>query len=98
MRQREQKHQGARRVREGTVTSDAMDKTRVVQVERRVRHPLYGKEVKQAKKLYVHDETNASQRGDTVRIALTRPLSKTKRWVLVDVVERASRVAGKVIE
>ena len=63
-----------------------MDKTRVVKGERRGRHPLYGKEMRQSKKLYVHDEKNQSHTGDTGRIVETRPVSKTKRWRVLDVV------------
>jgi small subunit ribosomal protein S17 len=78
-----------RKVRVGTVISDAMDKTIVVNVETRERHPLYGKIVKRSKKYTVHDEENSSQVGDVVRIMETRPVSKTKRWRLVEIVERA---------
>lgn len=80
---------GVRKSRVGVVVSDAMDKTRVVRVERRVRHPLYRKEVKKAKKFYVHDETNETRVGDRVRIVEMRPLSKTKRWRIESVVEKA---------
>ena len=78
-----------RKVREGTVVSDAMDKTVVVLVTERVRHPLYGKTVQRTKRLYVHDETNDAKVGDRVRVQETRPLSKLKRWRLLEVLERA---------
>jgi small subunit ribosomal protein S17 len=78
-----------RKVREGTVTSDGMDKTVVVTVIDRVRHPLYGKTMQRSTRLYVHDETNDARTGDRVRVTETRPLSKTKRWRLVEVLERA---------
>ena len=78
-----------RKTREGVVSSDAMDKTIVVTVIDRVRHPLYGKTMQRSKKLYVHDEANDAKAGDRVRVQETRPLSKQKRWRLVEVLERA---------
>ncbi len=78
-----------RKVREGTVTSNAMNKTVVVSVVERVRHAKYSKTVQRTKKLYAHDETNDLRLGDKVRVAETRPLSKLKRWRVVEVVERA---------
>lgn len=78
-----------RKVREGLVTSNAMDKTAVVSVTDRVRHPRYAKTVQRTRKLYVHDETNDLNVGDRVRIQETRPLSKTKRWRVLEVLERA---------
>ena len=78
-----------RKVREGVVTSAAMDKTIAVKVVDRVRHPLYGKTMQRSTKLYAHDEANDARLGDRVRIAETRPLSKTKHWRLVEVLERA---------
>ncbi|MDZ7679248.1 MAG: 30S ribosomal protein S17 [Acidimicrobiales bacterium] len=78
-----------RKVRDGLVTSNAMDKTAVVSVIDRVRHPRYGKTVQQNTKLYVHDETNDLNVGDRVRVQETRPLSKSKRWRVVEVLERA---------
>ena len=78
-----------RKVREGVVVSSAMDKTTVVAVIERVRHPRYNKFVNRTKKLYVHDETNDANTGDRVRVMETRPLSKTKRWRIVEVLERA---------
>ena len=80
---------GERKVRQGRVVSDKMDKTVVVLVERRTTHPLYHKTVTRSERLHAHDETNDVNVGDTVRIAETRPLSKTKRWRVVDIVERA---------
>ena len=79
----------ARKVREGIVTSDKMDKTAVVTVTERVRHPKYNKTLQRAKKLYVHDESNDLHIGDRVRVMETRPLSKQKRWRVVEVLERA---------
>jgi small subunit ribosomal protein S17 len=78
-----------RKVREGTVVSTSMDKTAVVAVVSRVRHPRYNKTVQRTSKLYVHDETNDLNVGDKVRVQETRPLSKLKRWRIVDVLERA---------
>ena len=78
-----------RKVREGTVTSNAMNKTVVVSVIERVRHAKYSKTVQRTKKLYAHDETNDLRLGDKVRVQETRPLSKLKRWRVVEVVERA---------
>jgi small subunit ribosomal protein S17 len=79
----------ARKTRVGVVVSDKPQKTVVVAVERRVTHPLYGKQVVRTKKYYAHDEENSAKQGDVVRIAETRPLSKTKRWRLVEIVEQA---------
>ena len=79
----------ARKVREGTVVSNAMDKTAVVAVVDRVRHAKYNKFVLRTKKLYAHDETNDVNVGDKVRVMETRPLSKNKRWRVVEVLERA---------
>jgi small subunit ribosomal protein S17 len=79
----------SRKVRLGTVVSDKMDKTVVVAVERRVSHPLYGKRVVRTRKFHAHDEENTARQGDVVRIMETRPLSRTKRWRLLEVVERA---------
>ena len=78
-----------RKVREGLVVSNKMDKTAVVAVIERVRHPKYAKFVMRTKKLYAHDEANDAREGDKVRVMETRPMSKTKRWRLVEVVERA---------
>lgn len=79
----------ARKIREGTVVSSAMDKTAVVAVVDRVRHAKYNKFVLRTKKLYAHDETNDVNVGDKVRVMETRPLSKNKRWRITDVLERA---------
>ncbi|MEZ5144732.1 MAG: 30S ribosomal protein S17 [Acidimicrobiales bacterium] len=78
-----------RKVREGLVVSNKMDKTAVVSVVDRVRHPLYRKTVQRTKRLYVHDEDNTLNVGDRVRVTETRPLSKQKRWRLVEILERA---------
>jgi small subunit ribosomal protein S17 len=80
---------GERKVRQGRVVSDKMDKTVVVRVERRTTHPLYRKIVTRSEKLHAHDETNDVHVGDLVRVAETRPLSKTKRWRVLEVLERA---------
>ena len=73
----------------GRVVSDKMEKTVVVAIERRVPHPVYGKMVTRTRKVKAHDEENTAKAGDLVRIAETRPLSKDKRWRLVEIVERA---------
>ena len=78
-----------RKVRTGKVVSDKMDKTIVVAVVDNVKHPLYGKIVKRTYKLKAHDENNDAHIGDTVRVMETRPLSKDKRWRLVEIMERA---------
>lgn len=78
-----------RKERQGIVVSNRMDRTIVVAIERRVRHPKYGKFVKRTTKLYAHDPENTCGLGDTVRIMETRPLSKTKCWRLVEIIERA---------
>jgi small subunit ribosomal protein S17 len=80
---------GRRKVRTGVVVSDGMDKTVVVRIDRQIRHALYGKTVRRSSKLAAHDESNEARVGDTVRVMETRPLSKTKRWRLVEVVEKA---------
>jgi len=79
----------ARKVREGIVVSDKMDKTIVVSVEDRVKHALYGKVMRRTSRLKAHDENNEAHTGDRVQVMETRPLSATKRWRLVEVVERA---------
>ena len=81
---------GIRKERVGVVVSDVQDKTIVVNVERRTAHPLYHKVVKVSKKFAVHDENNEARKGDTVRIVETRPLSRNKRWRLVEIVARAA--------
>ena len=80
---------GARKVREGIVVSDKMDKTVVVSVEQRVKHPLYGKVMTKSERLKAHDEANEAGVGDRVRVMETRPTSATKRWRLVEVLEKA---------
>ena len=79
----------SRKTRVGMVVSDKMQKTVVVSIERRVQHPVYGKMVRRTKKLKAHDEENQAKTGDTVRIMETRPLSKDKRWRVVEIIERA---------
>jgi small subunit ribosomal protein S17 len=79
----------SRKMRVGMVVSDKMQKTVVVSIERRVQHPVYGKMVRRTKKLKAHDEQNEAKTGDTVRIMETRPLSKDKRWRVVEIIERA---------
>ena len=78
-----------RKVRVGKVVSDKMDKTIVVAIEDNVRHPKYGKIIKRTVKIHVHDENNECGIGDTVSVMETRPLSKTKRWRLVEIIEKA---------
>jgi len=80
---------GRRKVREGYVVSDKMDKTVVVQVEDRVKHPLYGKVIRRTSKLKAHDENNECGVGDRVLVMETRPLSATKRWRVVEILEKA---------
>lgn len=87
---------GKRKERTGIVISDAMDKTIVVKVERRVRHPLYGKEMKMSNTCFVHDEANQAKMGDKVKIIETRPLSRMKRWRLVDVVHSGTAPKSSV--
>jgi small subunit ribosomal protein S17 len=86
---RDKDARGYRKVRRGYVTSDKMNKTIVVEVEDRVKHPLYGKVVRRTSKIKAHDENNTAGIGDLVVITETRPLSATKRWRLVDIVEKA---------
>jgi small subunit ribosomal protein S17 len=78
-----------RKVRQGVVVSTAGDKTCVVKIEERKKHPLYGKMITQSKKLHAHDEENTAGVGDTVMVMETRPLSKLKRWRLLEIVEKA---------
>lgn len=78
-----------RKVRVGVVVSDARDKTIAVEMEDSTRHPKYGKVVRRTKRFHAHDENNDARKGDTVRIVETRPLSRSKRWRLVEIVERA---------
>jgi len=78
-----------RRERVGVVVSDSMDKSIVIVVKRKVKHPIYGKFVNKSSKFMAHDEENNAHVGDTVKISETRPLSKNKRWRLVEIIERA---------
>ena len=78
-----------RKTRTGHVVSNKMDKTIVVVIERRTKHPIYGKFVKKSTRFFAHDEKNECNIGDTVRIMETRPMSKNKRWRLVEIIERA---------
>src|SRR5688572_18358673 len=87
--QAENEERGRRKTRVGTIVSDKMDKTVVVKVERRLAHPLYGKQVTRSKKYHAHDENNEYHIGDVVRITETRPLSKQKRWRVSELIERA---------
>lgn len=89
MAETEETTRGARKTRVGRVVSSKMEKTAIVAVARRVAHPLYGKQVARTKKYYAHDEENATREGDVVRIVETRPLSKLKRWRIVEIVEKA---------
>ncbi len=77
------------KVRIGVVASAKMDKTVTVLIERKLKHPIYGKFVKKSKKFFVHDEKNECTEGDTVKITETRPLSKNKSWRLVEIIEKA---------
>ncbi|PIQ63331.1 MAG: 30S ribosomal protein S17 [Bacteroidetes bacterium CG12_big_fil_rev_8_21_14_0_65_60_17] len=79
----------ARKERVGLVVSDKMDKTITVAIERRMKHPIYGKFVKKTSRIMAHDESNDAGEGDTVRVMEVRPLSKRKRWRLVEIIERA---------
>jgi small subunit ribosomal protein S17 len=90
----DQKQRGVRKARVGRVVSCAMRKTIVVEVERRKRHPLYGKEMRLQKKFYAHDEKNEAQAGDKVRIIETRPLSRLKRWRLAAILEKGKIQQG----
>ena len=87
----EKTERNLRKKREGRVVSKSGDKTIVILIERRVRHPLYGKEIRISKKVHVHDEGNKAIIGDVVRVMETRPISKLKRWRLVDIVSEAAR-------
>ena len=80
---------GRRKQRVGRVVSDAMEKTIVVAVRRRVTHPVYGKQIVRTSKFHAHDERNEAHVGDTVRIEETRPLSRTKRWRLLEILEKS---------
>jgi len=78
------------RIQTGSVVSDKMDKSAVVLIERRVKHPIYGKFMRKSTKLHIHDENNECAVGDTVQISECRPMSKTKSWTLVKIVEKAN--------
>ena len=78
-----------RKTRVGVVISNKMDKSITVSIERKIQHPIYGKSLKRSKKFVAHDEENTCNAGDTVRIMETRPMSKRKKWRLVEVIERA---------
>jgi small subunit ribosomal protein S17 len=80
---------GERKVRTGVVVSDRMDKTVIVRIESQKRHPLYGKTVRRSSRLAAHDEANEAHVGDVVRVMETRPLSKSKRWRVLEIVEKA---------
>jgi len=82
-----------KRILIGTVTSDKTDKTVTVKVERKVKHPLYGKIIRRSKKYHAHDEENTYKMGDTVRIEETKPISKTKTWKVIDTVQASKGVA-----
>jgi len=85
---------GKRRELVGRVVSDKMEKTVIVAVERRQRHPLYGKVIRRRKKYAAHDEENSCREGDLVRIVESRPLSRTKRWVVEEIVEKGDRLGA----
>ena len=89
MSEQETTERGPRKVRDGIVVSDKMDKTVVVAVEERVKHPLYGKVMTKSERLKAHDEANEAGVGDRVRVMETRPTSATKRWRLVEILEKA---------
>ena len=80
------------RTLQGRVVSDKMDKTITVKIERRVKHPFYGKYITRSSKVHAHDEENKAGMGDTVRVAESRPMSKSKSWTLVEVVETATQI------
>ena len=89
MTEQAQEARNARAVRVGEVVSAKMEKTLVVQITRKVPHPVYTRHIKKSIKLHVHDEDNNAGVGDTVKVMTTRPMSKTKRWRLVEILERA---------
>jgi small subunit ribosomal protein S17 len=89
MEQQETKKRNLRKERIGVVVSNKMDKSAVIKVERKVKHPMYGKYLKKTTKLMIHDEKNELNIGDTIKVMETRPLSKSKNWRLVEIVERA---------
>ena len=81
-----------KRTVQGVVTSNAGDKSATIMIERKIKHPIYGKYIKRSTKLHVHDETNECNKGDTILVEECRPMSKTKSWKLVKVVEKASEL------
>ena len=89
MSEQSEAKRGARKVREGIVVSDKMDKTVIVSIEQRVKHPLYGKVMTKSERLKAHDEANEAGVGDRVRVMETRPLSASKRWRVVEILEKA---------
>lgn len=89
---------GKRKERVGVVVSDKMDKTRVVIIERITQHPKYRKYIRKRKKIYAHDEENASSVGDLVKVMETRPLSKLKRWRIVEIIRKAEKLKEEVEE
>lgn len=80
----------------GKVVSSKMNKTIVVEVERKVKHPLYGKYIRRFSKMYVHDDGNSCHEGDTVEIKQSRPISKTKHWVLVQILKKSEKVEAEL--
>ena len=81
-----------KRTVQGVVTSNAGDKSATIMIERKIKHPVYGKYIKRSTKLHIHDETNECNKGDTILVEECRPMSKTKSWKLVKVVEKASEL------
>ena len=81
-----------KRTLQGVVTSNAGDKSATIMIERRIKHPIYGKFIKRSTKLHVHDEANECNKGDTILVEECRPMSKTKSWKLVKIVEKASEL------
>jgi small subunit ribosomal protein S17 len=84
--------ESTKRTIQGVVTSDACDKTATIMIERRIKHPIYGKFIKRSTKLHIHDEANECNKGDTILVEECRPMSKTKSWRLVKVVEKAAEI------
>jgi len=84
--------ENTKRTIQGVVTSNACDKTATIMIERRIKHPIYGKFIKRSTKLHIHDEANECNKGDTILVEECRPMSKTKSWRLVKVVEKAAEI------
>jgi small subunit ribosomal protein S17 len=84
--------ENTKRTIQGIVTSNACDKTATIMIERRIKHPIYGKFIKRSTKLHIHDEANECNKGDTILVEECRPMSKTKSWRLVKVVEKAAEI------